>query len=154
MGWQGTDPSTDFRSGGFISLENLIYFAKAYPESFQDLLSKRIGERSEWEYPFAVAGINISFVLDSSLFVFTFAGTPSTLAGIRFLELLSVDDMAFDNLFCIAFEMLDARWLAKRASYMEFNEVLKSTRTQLERELSLEDTSSIKDLRAYNLLRR
>ncbi|GAA0173994.1 scaffold/adaptor protein [Lithospermum erythrorhizon] len=63
MGWQGTDPSTDFRGGGFISLENLIYFAKAYPESFQDLLSKRIGERSEWEYPFAVAGINISFVL-------------------------------------------------------------------------------------------
>lgn len=58
MGWQGSDPSTDFRymgkcifdshssfvvsacakilsimsrGGGFISLENLIYFAKTYP---------------------------------------------------------------------------------------------------------------------------
>ncbi|ESR50547.1 hypothetical protein CICLE_v10032130mg [Citrus x clementina] len=31
MGWQGTDPSTDFRGGGFISLENLIFFAKKYP---------------------------------------------------------------------------------------------------------------------------
>lgn len=29
--------------------------------------------------------------------------------------------MAFDNLFCVAFEMMDAQWLAKRASYMEFN---------------------------------
>ncbi|KAK8542885.1 hypothetical protein V6N13_136562 [Hibiscus sabdariffa] len=50
-------------------------------------------------------------------------------------------------------QMMDAQWLVKRASYMEFNDVLKSTRTQLERELSLEDISSVKDLPAYNLLR-
>ncbi|KAK4377852.1 hypothetical protein RND71_004148 [Anisodus tanguticus] len=152
MGWQGSDPSTDFRGGGFISLENLIYFAKTYPESFQNLLHKRNGNRSEWEYPFAVAGINISFMLVQMLDLQS--GTPSTLAGIRFLELFSEDDMAFDNIFCVAFEMLDAQWLAKRASYMEFNEVLKATRVQLERELALEDTSSVKDLPAYNLLRR
>ncbi|KAL3327040.1 hypothetical protein AABB24_037632 [Solanum stoloniferum] len=152
MGWQGSDPSTDFRGGGFISLENLIFFAKTYPESFRNLLHKRNGNRSEWEYPFAVAGINISFMLVQMFDLQS--GTPSTLAGIRFLELLSEDDMAFDNVFCIAFEMLDAQWLAKRASYMEFNEVLKATRMQLERELALEDTSSVKDLPAYNLLRR
>jgi len=29
--------------------------------------------------------------------------------------------MAFDILFCIAFQMMDAQWLAKRATYMEFN---------------------------------
>ncbi|MBA0803470.1 hypothetical protein Gohar_013679, partial [Gossypium harknessii] len=63
MGWQGPDPSTDFRGGGFISLENLIFFAKKYPQSFQRLLHKQDGNRSEWEYPFAVAGINISFML-------------------------------------------------------------------------------------------
>ncbi|KAJ6379787.1 hypothetical protein OIU76_016439 [Salix suchowensis] len=61
MGWQGSDPSTDFRGGGFISLENLIFFAKKYPDSFQRLLNKRDGTRAEWEYPFAVAGVNISF---------------------------------------------------------------------------------------------
>ncbi|CAN1246385.1 ELMO domain-containing protein A [Linum grandiflorum] len=33
MGWQGCDPSTDFRGGGYISLENLIYFATTYPVS-------------------------------------------------------------------------------------------------------------------------
>ncbi|ONM15365.1 ELMO/CED-12 family protein [Zea mays] len=33
MGWQGKDPSTDFRGGGFISLENLLYFSKKYPVS-------------------------------------------------------------------------------------------------------------------------
>ncbi|XP_022746408.1 ELMO domain-containing protein A-like [Durio zibethinus] len=152
MGWQGPDPSTDFRGGGFISLENLIFFAKKYPESFQSLLHKQDGNRADWEYPFAVAGINISFMLVQMLDLQS--GKPSSVAGIRFLELLGEDEMAFDILYCVAFQMMDAQWLVKRASYMEFNDVLKSTRTQLERELSLEDVSSVKDLPAYNLLRR
>ncbi|PIN05102.1 hypothetical protein CDL12_22355 [Handroanthus impetiginosus] len=152
MGWQGSDPSTDFRGGGFISLENLIFFAKTYPEAFQNLLHKRDGERSEWEYPFAVAGINVSFMLVQMLDLQS--GNPNTTAGRRFLELLSEDEMAFDNLFCVTFKLLDAQWLAKRASYMEFNDVLNSTRSQLEREMALEDVSSVRDLPAYNLLKR
>ncbi|ERM98999.1 hypothetical protein AMTR_s00101p00020000, partial [Amborella trichopoda] len=151
MGWQGTDPSTDFRGGGFISLENLIFFAKKYPESFQRLLHKEEGKRAEWEYPFAVAGINISFMLTQMLDLQT--GRPSTVAGVQFVKLLAEDEMAFDHLYCIAFQMMDAQWLAKRASYMEFNEVLKSTRMQLERELALEDVHRIEDLPAYTLLR-
>ncbi|KAI8562630.1 hypothetical protein RHMOL_Rhmol03G0049900 [Rhododendron molle] len=150
MGWQGSDPSTDFRGGGYISLENLIFFAKMYPDAFQNLLHKRDGSRAEWEYPFAVAGINISFMLAQMLDLQS--GKPNSLAGVRFLELLIEDEMAFDNLYCVAFQMMDAQWLAKRASYMEFNDVLKSTRTQLERELALEDVSFVKDLPAYNLL--
>lgn len=152
MGWQGPDPSTDFRGGGFISLENLIFFAQQYPESFQRLLHKQDGTRAEWEYPFAVAGINISFVLAQMLDLQS--AKPTSLAGIRFLELLQEDEMAFDNLYCVAFQMMDAQWLAKRASYMEFNDVMKSTTTQLERELALEDVSTVKDLPAYNLLTR
>lgn len=49
------------------------------------------------------------------------AGAPTSLASVRFLELLGEDEMAFDNLFCVAFQMMDVQWLAKRASYMEFN---------------------------------
>ena len=55
------------RGGGYVSLENLIFFAKTYPESFQRLLHKQDGTRAEWEYPFAVAGINISFMLAQML---------------------------------------------------------------------------------------
>ncbi|KAL4587295.1 hypothetical protein LXL04_000163 [Taraxacum kok-saghyz] len=152
MGWQGSDPSTDFRGGGFISLENLIFFAKRYPEAFENLLNKNEGDRAEWEYPFAVAGINISFMLVQMLEIQS--GKPTSLSGIRFLEFLSNDELAFDELYCVAFKLMDAHWLAKRASYMEFNEVMKSTRMQLERELSLEDVSCVKDLPAYNLIRR
>ncbi|RLN17991.1 ELMO domain-containing protein A [Panicum miliaceum] len=144
MGWQGTDPSTDFRGGGLISLENLIFFAKNYPNSFQMLLNKVQGQRSDWEYPFAVAGINISFMLIQMLDLQS--TVPSSKSGIRFLELLGRDESAFDHLYCLAFRLLDAQWLVKRASYMEFNEVMKSTRTQLERELVLEDVLAVKDL--------
>ncbi|KAF3789622.1 ELMO domain-containing protein A [Nymphaea thermarum] len=152
MGWQGSDPSTDFRGGGYISLENLIFFAQKYPDSFQNLLHKKEGRRSDWEYPFAVAGVNVSFMLVQMLDLQS--GPPTSIVATNFARLLAEDEMAFDNLFCVAFMMLDAQWLAKRASYMEFNEVLKSTRTQLERELSLDDVYSVRDLPAYNLLRR
>ncbi|CAL4930747.1 unnamed protein product [Urochloa decumbens] len=150
MGWQGTDPSTDFRGGGLISLENIIFFARNYPKSFQMLLNKVQGQRSDWEYPFAVAGINISFMLIQMLDLQS--TVPSSKSGIRFLELLGRDENAFDHLYCVAFRLLDAQWLVKRASYMEFNDVMKSTRTQLERELVLEDVLAVEDLPSYTML--
>ncbi|KAJ8749078.1 hypothetical protein K2173_013685 [Erythroxylum novogranatense] len=150
MGWQGPNPSTDFRGCGFISLENLLFFARTYPASFRRLLFKQGGNRATWEYPFAVAGINVSFMLIRMLDLLS--EKPKCLSGINFVKLLGEDETAFDVLFCTAFELMDAQWLAMRASYMEFNEVLQVTRTQLERELALEDVHRIKDLPAYNLL--
>ncbi|KAJ7518967.1 hypothetical protein O6H91_20G017200 [Diphasiastrum complanatum] len=150
MGWQGTDPSTDFRGGGYVSLENLLFFAKHFPQSFHRLLHKEEGKRAAWEYPFAVAGINISFMLTQMLDLRS--AKPSSVTGFNFLKILAEDETAFDTLFCVAFEMMDAQWLAMHASYMEFNAVLRATRAQLERELSLEDVTRVQDLPAYNLL--
>ena len=36
-------------------------------DSFHRLLYKADGERAEWEYPFAVAGVNISYTLAQTL---------------------------------------------------------------------------------------
>ncbi|XP_020594078.1 ELMO domain-containing protein A-like [Phalaenopsis equestris] len=152
MGWQGADPSTDFRSGGFLSLENLIFFAKHYPDSFQRLLHKRDGRRSEFEYPFTAAGINISFMLTQMLGLQP--DGQETKVGNHFLELLELDEMAFDHLYCVAFQLLDTHWLSKHATYMEFNEILKSTLAELEKELLLERVFKIADLPAYRLLNR
>ncbi|KAJ0451208.1 putative ELMO domain-containing protein [Helianthus annuus] len=134
MGWQGVNPSLDFRTCGFISLENLLFFAKTFPNAFRRLVLKQRGKMATWEYPFAVAGVNVSFMLT------------------QMLELYQEDEEAFDVLYCIAFVLMDAQWLAMHASYMEFNDVLQSTRKQLERELALEDIQRIRDLPAYNLL--
>lgn len=37
------------------------------------------------------------------------------------LHLTAENEEAFDVLYCIAFEMMDAQWLALHASYMDFN---------------------------------
>ncbi|XP_042504549.1 ELMO domain-containing protein B-like isoform X2 [Macadamia integrifolia] len=155
MGWQGKDPSTDFRGGGFISLENLLFFARNYSlletpvpteisgtcilKSFQNLLQKQEGVRSMWEYPFAVAGVNITFMLIQMLDLQ--AVNPRTLVGAIFLKFLS------------AFKLMDQQWLTMHASYMDFNSVMKSTRQQLERELLLEEITRLEDMPSYDLLR-
>ncbi|KAL0397658.1 UNVERIFIED_CONTAM: ELMO domain-containing protein A [Sesamum calycinum] len=152
MGWQGKDPSTDFRGGGFISLENLLYFARNFPKSFQDLLRKKEGDRALWEYPFAVAGVNITFMLIQMLDLE--AVKPRTLVGATFLKFLTENESAFDLLYCIAFKLMDHQWLAMHASYMDFNTVMKATRRQLERELLQEDIARLEDLPSYSLLSR
>ncbi|XP_010540213.1 PREDICTED: ELMO domain-containing protein A-like isoform X2 [Tarenaya hassleriana] len=158
MGWQGKDPSTDFRGGGFVSLENLLYFARNFPKSFQDLLQKQVGDRSVWEYPFAVAGVNITFMVIQMLDLE--AVKPRTMVGATFLKLLAENESAFDLLYCIAFKLMDHQWLTKRASYMDFNvrhlhlTVMKSTRRQLEKELLLEDVTRLEDLPSFSLLGR
>uniref|UniRef100_A0A2C9WPN6 ELMO domain-containing protein n=1 Tax=Manihot esculenta TaxID=3983 RepID=A0A2C9WPN6_MANES len=150
MGWQGKDPSTDFRGGGFISLENLLFFARNFPKSFQDLLQKREGDRSVWEYPFAVAGVNITFMLIQMLELE--AVMPRSMVGATFLKFLTENESAFDLLYCITFKLMDHQWLTMRASYMDFNTVMKSTRRQLERELLLDDISRLEDMPSYGLL--
>ncbi|KAG6481882.1 hypothetical protein ZIOFF_058505 [Zingiber officinale] len=65
---------------------------------------------------------------------------------------MAEDEWAFDLLYCVAFMLMDKQWLQRNASYMEFNEVLKSTRGQLERELMMDDVIRIEDMPSYNLL--
>ncbi|MBA0795600.1 hypothetical protein Gohar_006453, partial [Gossypium harknessii] len=163
MGWQGKDPSTDFRGGGFISLENLLFFATNFPKSFKDLLWKLEGDRSVWEYPFAVAGVNITFMLIQMLDLeAVFNPTLPFISKLAvkienhdsaFLPLIE-NESAFDLLYCITFKLMDHQWLAMRASYMDFNTVMKATRRQLERELLLEDITRLEDLPSYSLLTR
>jgi ELMO domain-containing protein len=62
--------------------------------------------------------LNLKLILSD---LFHIPGMPSSQAGSHFLDLLPVDENAFDKLYCVAFRLMDAQWLVKRASYMEFN---------------------------------
>lgn len=150
MGWQGKDPSTDFRGAGFISLENLLFFAKTFSISFQHLMRKQGARGAAWEYPFAVAGVNITFMLMKMLDLDT--TKPRTLVSAVFVHILSENEWAFDLLYCVAFVMMDKKWMEKKATYMEFNDILKSTRAQLEKELLLDDVLRIEDMPSFRLL--
>ncbi|KAH0897216.1 hypothetical protein HID58_046784 [Brassica napus] len=166
MGWQGKDPSTDFRGGGFISLENLLFFAKTFPTSFQSLLKKQGGKRAAWEYPFAVAGVNITFMimqmldLEACEYPLTYFQLNQSLGHsygqysykcYQFLKNVE-NEWAFDLLYCVAFAVMDKQWLDRNATYMEFNDVLRCTRAQLERELMMDDVFRIEDMPSFSLL--
>ncbi|KAL6553602.1 hypothetical protein OROGR_007444 [Orobanche gracilis] len=115
MGWQGANPSTDFR----WAVDSFHYRTCSFSRELIRLLLKQGGERSKWEYPFAVAGINVSFMLIQIIDLHS--EKPRCVPGLNFVKLLGEDEDAFDILYCIAFTMMDAQWLAMHASYMEFN---------------------------------
>lgn len=72
-----------------FGLDNLVYLGTHQPELFRQLRHKTHGQRADWEYPFAVAGLNLTFTLADVLGV---AGSspgklPTTAAGERNMEL-------------------------------------------------------------------
>ncbi|XP_074579114.1 uncharacterized protein LOC141835637 [Curcuma longa] len=140
------------RVASSFPLSSLSTISKKDKASFQDLLQKQNGERALWEYPFAVAGVNITFMLIQMLDL-QLAKPRSFIAAV-FLKLLSENDQAFDIMYCITFKLMDHQWLTMHASYMDFNIVMKSTRRRLEQELLLKSVNRIEDLPSYRLLAR
>lgn len=63
IGFQGFDPTTDFRGAGMLSLENLKYFASAYPETARRILNHQCVDITNGGFPFAITGINITHFL-------------------------------------------------------------------------------------------
>jgi hypothetical protein len=58
IGFQGSDPATDFRGMGMQGLDDLLYYAKIHPASARRTLKCSLHPVS-W-YPFAIVGINIT----------------------------------------------------------------------------------------------
>lgn len=125
MGWQGMDPITDLRGAGFLALECLLDLYKRDYHLFRKLMEKSDGVRSEWEYPFAVAGVNVTFELIQMFQLRDIEKLPSTSYFKGFLNLLDRNENTFEDLYGIMFELLDKNWLEQKASYMEFSMVMK-----------------------------
>jgi hypothetical protein len=63
LGFQGKDPTTDFRGMGEYSLAQLCYFCLQRPEKARDILKESKHQRRY--YPFAATGINFTaFVVE------------------------------------------------------------------------------------------
>jgi hypothetical protein len=56
-------------------------------------------------------------------------------AGKAFCELLHDSDFAFEEVYCTTFALLDAVWLRRKASYMEFNSVMTEVKGHLDKAL-------------------
>ncbi|KAI8826738.1 ELMO/CED-12 family-domain-containing protein [Fimicolochytrium jonesii] len=83
IGFQGKDPATDFRGMGLLGLDNLIYYARHHPKSFQRVLE--ISHHPTAWFSMSIVGINITgFVLELArkgklqLFFYTFGSSENT----------------------------------------------------------------------------
>ncbi|RUP43528.1 LOW QUALITY PROTEIN: ELMO/CED-12 family-domain-containing protein, partial [Jimgerdemannia flammicorona] len=81
----GKDPATDFRGMGMLGLDDLVYYAKTYPESARRVLVCAHHPVS-W-YPFACVGLNITKFAVQTLrtrqlqyFLFEYGTTKETLS--------------------------------------------------------------------------
>eukprot|EP00026_Physarum_polycephalum_P003210 Phypoly_transcript_03220.p1 GENE.Phypoly_transcript_03220~~Phypoly_transcript_03220.p1 ORF type:complete len:700 (+),score=127.66 Phypoly_transcript_03220:236-2335(+) len=125
LGFQGTDPATDFRGMGLLGLEQLVYFAEKHNDIFRKIVNGQIA-RKEREYPVAVAGINITQKLYDILKINDEAGQDTTIFPIIFSH-----NHAFEEMYCTTFQVLDHTWDDMNASYMDFPKVLAAVQKQI-----------------------
>eukprot|EP00753_Platysulcus_tardus_P018671 PLAT7004.17.p1 GENE.PLAT7004.17~~PLAT7004.17.p1 ORF type:complete len:996 (-),score=480.57 PLAT7004.17:130-3096(-) len=140
-GFQRDDPSSDFRGGGVLSLENLVYFVEHYADKALQMASQTEAlmdddaEAQFLRYPFAIAGVNITRMLTDLLLLSPAGGKRSAFSAGSLAQLpcwrLLDDPEAFPKLYCMAFMMLDKRWKEKKAHYMQFNAILADVKAQL-----------------------
>lgn len=60
LGFQRPDPTTDFRAGGMLSLQCLVYFASHYPSHAVRMVTSQVPGSHDNTYPWGPAGINVT----------------------------------------------------------------------------------------------
>ena len=128
LGFQGTDPASDFRGMGFLGLQNLLYFAEKYTDVFRAIVKRNV-DRGSRDYPAAVAGINITQTLFEILNVtkpINFNGPP-----LQIFRILFDHPFAFEEMYSTIFQVLDRTWDEMNASYMEFPKVIAAVKRQI-----------------------
>lgn len=123
IGFQGQDPSTDFRGGGLYSLQQIINFAQTYPNHYQEIKSA--------DYSFAICSINLTHFL-----AYYFQLLPKNSIGTSecrragphilktFARLNDSDQSVLDYLHAVGVVFMNRHWnlvkLAKKVTIMDF----------------------------------
>lgn len=128
MGFQGTDPATDFRGMGMLGLSNLIYIAEKHPVIFRRIVKEQ-ASRDDNDYPVAVTGISITQLLVTH-FKVEKAGS-GTDEEEELHPILFDHDYAFEEIYCIVFQLLDRTWDEMNAAYMDFPKVISAVKEKV-----------------------
>jgi hypothetical protein len=144
VGFQGADPSTDFRGMGLLGLVQLELLARTKPVKARSMLMNANHPRRY--YPFAATGINISaFVLEllserrlhAALFAALESGTLQHVVNecdgpCENSALVEIGLQAVHECYCEVFELFDATWtLRDPQDVMQFPLVFEEVKAQM-----------------------
>ncbi|KAF9429694.1 hypothetical protein BGZ94_009845 [Podila epigama] len=126
IGFQGKDPATDFRGMGMLGLDDLVYYAKYYPESSKKALECSHHE-TQW-YSFAIVGINITAFAVQTL---------RTRQLQHYLFLNGTDRSVYHEFYCYLFHRFNGYWmtLEPKPTIMDFERVFADFKRLMERQL-------------------
>lgn len=128
IGFQQSDPASDFRGGGMLGLEQLLYIASTRTAIARRMLSEPASEQSR--YPWACVGINLTMEAKRIL---EERKIDTSLYG------KSIEDalLVFHGLYADMFEVLHARWIqAEPVNVLAFPPVLQETLSAINDEIS------------------
>ncbi|EGG21434.1 engulfment and cell motility ELM family protein [Cavenderia fasciculata] len=148
FGFQSEDPTRDFRGMGMLGLHNLIHLVKNHRVWVDSILD------SQRDYPFAVAGINISSLLfgvlnitDESLQQPWYSPFWNSTFMIMLCSMSRETDCAFEELYFQVFKLLDHVWQQMDATYMMFPDVMKRMKVLLN-EVATLNANSLEEVKA------
>ncbi|CAG2104667.1 unnamed protein product [Medioppia subpectinata] len=114
IGFQGDDPSTDFRGMGLLGLDNLLFFTTVYREPARHILQHSL--HPQHGFPFAIVGINLTHLALTLLS----DGHLKTHFYNLYNRIFKLED--FHKVYCYLFVAFDKLWLESRPqSVMEFS---------------------------------
>lgn len=144
LGFQGTNPATDFRGSGLCGIDCLLAIVE-HSEFFHALMKSADAH----EIPFATAGINIvSMIFELMGWGFKSPGIPTgnspttyrTLCKLLFEKdddtpvdkQVPVAKSVFYKIYFLIFALMEKTWTFMKASYMDFPTVKDNTMEKIE----------------------
>ncbi|KAE9351667.1 hypothetical protein PF008_g5818 [Phytophthora fragariae] len=123
LGFQRPDPTTDFRAGGMLSLDCLVYFASHYTSQAVRMVTSQVPGSHDHTYPWGPAGINVTCMVARLFWKFDGELVREQQANWP----LFYDSEAFHLLFSEVFVLFDFLWNEMNANYGNFSMVIQAT---------------------------
>ncbi|XP_065826329.1 ELMO domain-containing protein 2-like [Oscarella lobularis] len=125
IGFQGTNPATDFRGMGLLSLENLVYFSTEHGDVARKVLSH--SHHPKLGYSFAVVGINLTSLALELLREGSLRRHLYSEASKR-----KIDMKQFHEVYCTLFQKFSAFWRDEEPeNVMAFNAIRAKFKTHI-----------------------
>ncbi|GMF24916.1 unnamed protein product [Phytophthora lilii] len=124
LGFQRPDPTTDFRAGGMLSLDCLVYFAAHYTSHAVRMVTSQVPGSHDHTYPWGPAGINVTCMVARLFWKFDGELVREQQANWP----LFYDSEAFHLLFSEVFVLFDFLWNEMNANYGNFSSTFLSAR--------------------------